>query len=1511
MPLDSESFQIGRDRITRVFRYLEALNQHRNPARRLIREQLWVLWFHDLPDHPSVRLGLLDEPGGPDTGSTTGLSSQEQRTGDDFILKVQRPTLTRPPTPPDTIIEWLERGWEDPGGTVSIRESRNEADDHGGTRVARFEEDSQRLKALEIWKSQREQWAQNELPARAAAKVFEQLYELYGRIEREAEGVELIVGDGILSWRRPEGGVFHPVLLQRLQLEFDPGVPEFTVVETEHEVELYSALFQSMPDVDGRMIARCREELRQGDYHPLGGEATSGFMRRLVNQLSARGEFTADGAPRGETDDPRIGRDPGLFLRARTLGFATAIEAVLEDVKQRQDLTGSLLNVVGVEPPLEKEPLQERQPLVEPWSVPEEVLFSKPANIEQIRIAERLEQHGSVLVQGPPGTGKTHTIANPIGHLLAKGKSVLVISHTTKALRVLRQHVVEQLRPLCVSVLESDIEGRKQLESSVEAIVERLSTSDARRMETEADRLAAERRKLLEQLRHTRQNLLDARAGEYRDITVAGQAYSPADAARKVAAEMGRNDWIPGPAALGAPLPLSEGEVAELYRTNDTVSLEDEVELSGLLPPIIDLPMPGEFERLVEERTRLARLDMDFRPELWGRTLGAESADDLALLAEQLRKAVELVAVAAAWQLAVLVAGQKGGPYRETWEHLLSMIAVVCSKAANAQESLLRHAPALSDQMPLDEQQRIILEILEHLKNGGGLGWITLSTRRTWKRFLRETTVSVGEPRHVEHFHALMAVVKLRASRRELAERWDRQIVPLGGPVWMQLGDEPEAACAQFSATIRACMAWHNDVWQPLERKLKTLGFRWEDFLAEQPASFLPHGELLRLRDTIARPLQQVLAARVNVIRWDYINAKFEALADTLALSGRGDRSPQVVSRLANAVRVLDPEVYQEAFERLVDLQNRRIDLERRRELLARLEPVAPSWASAIRDRRGPHSDRGVPGDVAAAWLWRQLHDELERRLATSLTELQQTIQRLSTDLIRVTTELTDRRAWAAQVRRTTLPQRQALVGWLDTRRRIGGGFGRRVPRLRVEATRRMSECRDAVPVWIMPLARAVESFDPRTTRFDVVIIDEASQSDIMALLAFYLARNVVVVGDHEQVSPAAVGQDQAVVQHLIDEHLQGIPNAVLYDGRLSVYDLARQSFGGTICLLEHFRCVPEIIQFSNHLSYEGRIRPLRDPSLVQLEPHVIAHRITATPSEGKVNREEALVVAALLVAATEQPEYQDKTFGVISLVGDEQALEIERILLRRLTPREYELRRMICGNAAHFQGDERDVMFLSVVDTTHDGPLPLREQPMFKQRFNVAASRACDQMWVVHSLDPRNDLKPGDLRRRLIEYAEDPTAVNREVQQAQERAESELERAAIRRLVQAGYRVRPQWRVGYYRIDLVVEGGGRRLAVECDGDRYHPIEKLQEDMARQAILERLGWTFVRVRGSHFFRDPDGAMKPVYEKLEALEIRPEPVESAVERPPDTVAEELKGRVIRRAYELRRIWLETS
>ena len=61
-----------------------------------------------------------------------------------------------------------------------------------------------------------------------------------------------------------------------------------------------------------------------------------------------------------------------------------------------------------------------------------------------------------------------------------------------------------------------------------------------------------------------------------------------------------------------------------------------------------------------------------------------------------------------------------------------------------------------------------------------------------------------------------------------------------------------------------------------------------------------------------------------------------------------------------------------------------------------------------------------------------------------------------------------------------------------------------------------------------------------------------------------------------------------------------------------------------------------------------------------------------------------------------------------------------------------------------------------------------------------------------------------------------------RAIEEQGRRTESVFEKLVLGRLHTAGYRVHPQWPVGSYRIDLIVEGETRRLAVECDGDAAH-----------------------------------------------------------------------------------------
>jgi very-short-patch-repair endonuclease len=403
-----------------------------------------------------------------------------------------------------------------------------------------------------------------------------------------------------------------------------------------------------------------------------------------------------------------------------------------------------------------------------------------------------------------------------------------------------------------------------------------------------------------------------------------------------------------------------------------------------------------------------------------------------------------------------------------------------------------------------------------------------------------------------------------------------------------------------------------------------------------------------------------------------------------------------------------------------------------------------------------------------------------------------------------------------------------------------------------------------------------------------------------------FLAKQVVIVGDEQQVSPTSIGQRVDQEKALIEQHLSEIPNRELYDGRASIYDFGQQAFGGLVQLREHFRCVPEIISFSNSLAYNGNIVPLREAVGVTRRPHVVEYKVDGVRKRYTNNEEAEFIVSAIL-SACEIDEYSDATFGVISMLRDEQGRLIDDMLRNLMDPEEFATRRILVGSPPQFQGDERDVIFLSLVNSTDDGPQRLERSDDYKKRLNVAASRARDQMWVVHSLDPSTDLKSDDLRLRLIQHAKNPNSHEIKSAAIRQKTRSEFENRVGDDLIRRGYNIEADYAVGTYFLDFVVFGAdNRRIAIECDGDEFHTEMNLNEDMARQALLERMNWTFIRLRGTDYFRRPEEVMDRVFKRLREHGIEPNTVD---DMNPDDRVTDVQERLLSGAARIRAEWSE--
>ena len=325
-----------------------------------------------------------------------------------------------------------------------------------------------------------------------------------------------------------------------------------------------------------------------------------------------------------------------------------------------------------------------------------------------------------------------------------------------------------------------------------------------------------------------------------------------------------------------------------------------------------------------------------------------------------------------------------------------------------------------------------------------------------------------------------------------------------------------------------------------------------------------------------------------------------------------------------------------------------------------------------------------------------------------------------------------------------------------------------------------------------------------------------------------------------------------------------------------SLYGLASAVFPGTrIMLREHFRCVEPIIRFSFQF-YPEPIIPLRIPKPSErLDPPLIdVYLPHGLKDKRKINRVEAEAIVDEVETIVKHPSYANRTIGVVSLIGAQQAHFIQQLLLDRIGEEVFHRHKIACGDSATFQGKERDIMFVSMVSSPGDGALTSQ---VFQQRFNVALSRTRDRMYLFRSVSEETLRKnPQDLRLKVIRHFRDPMPkAEQPVGDLIDQCQSGFEREVFRRITGLGYCVTPQVGVGSWHIDLVVEGANdRRLAIELDGDKWHPPEKWVDDMLRQRAMERMGWRFWRYWASSYRRDPDGCMADLVSTLTALRIEP-------------------------------------
>lgn len=1482
------SDHVVNNNVVSLFNYIKELSKMRKKLVTNIAEHQWYTPLSEFEyDEDNINVFYRD--------SISSDSDDDYTDDSSLILSIGKPDFYDPPKLPQSLYFWVVEGWEDYNKEFDFLKSDFVYNkERNIERDVKFTDNKQLVLEYEKWSKERDEWAKNQRAISKTRIYFSELYRLYNELQRDSENIELIVANGIIKDSHNKK-VNHPVLTKRVNLNFDSVKNVIRIDDTDTEPQLYTDIFQDIKDINSNVIKKFQQSVDENFIHPLDRVSNSTFLESLVRELSVNSKYyDNDLIEKKSNIRLSITNSPVLIVRKRLDGTIKVIEQIIEDIEQGSEVPNPILDIVSggmsdIDNSIEEESISEQLASVGGESV--DILLSKEANREQLEIAKRIENYNAVLVQGPPGTGKTHTIANLMGHFLAQGKTVLVTSHTNKALRVLKEKVVPGLQNLCVSVIE---DSNKDMERSVDGITEYMSNYNVHEVKNSMDSLHSERISIINELADIRNNIYDLINKENDIFVVEDQEYTPSSAAKYVVENRDRLDIIPGEIAIGKSLTLDYSELVDLYRSNALISEKDDLELSISLPDPEYCLSEDDFNKAIKNleinNALISEINDNYSwsiSEEVRRGMINLSKEDFHMSipnvtsvdAESFKTFLKTIKPLDEWNVNAALDGKNGGYYKERWLELIEKIDGTIKLSEDNDRISFAKDIRIGQDLTGNAVEVQVNKLREILHSKSKISKIQLLLNKELSVCYEMITINGEKISTVEDCDIILSNLKLNESRLTCARHWDELIGKYDTRFFDLDEHRPEDIASRWAPVVLDSLNWYEKNVENLKKYLYHLNIPYEEIFKTE----LTDSKQDILNKTIETVHNDLVPICDLIIAFNEVIAINGTLDSAIEYLERGQRIDSILCQnLVINIKNKDTYNYGASLHQLVSMHEKYRLKDNRQDLLDKLSKVAPLWSNLIEHREGIHGEPNVPDNIIEAWKWKQLDMELELITSKSFNSLQVKSRQLSKAYRDITAKYAEKSAWYHLLSRASgnRDMQQALHGWKQTVKKIGKGTGKRAPALRAKARELMSECQSAVPAWIMPINKALETLNPKENKFDVVIIDEASQSDVSSLAVLYLANKAIIVGDDKQVSPGGVGVNVDKINDLQDMYIKGvIPNSHLYDVSTSIYDIAATTFQ-PLMLREHFRCVPEIIGYSNMLSYDYKIKPLRDVSQISITPSVVHHKVKhGERLDDKTNRVEANEIVSLIKSCIKQPEYDGKTFGIISLVGAEQVKLIQQIIEQEIEPRVIQERKILCGTPANFQGDERDVVFLSMVYSPEDtGPLRMvtdGTNDMTKKRYNVAASRAKDQLWIVTSLDSALDLKSGDIRKGLIEYSMDPTHIDIRNKEIESKSDSPFESEVVKRLVDRDYEVIQQWPVGSYRLDMVVRDGDNLIAIECDGERYHSgEEKIREDMERQTILERLGWRFIRIRGSEYYMDKDKAIDRVIFDLSEAEVYP-------------------------------------
>ena len=1440
-----------RESIIALYQYIAEVIKSLKIEKKDIHNEEWYYFLENLPKHSGITFNYLD--------SKNTLSYQK-------ILQVEKLPFLKPLAIDKELLEWISGDWGDYKSSVKLL-SEKIIKENNSLKVANIPDEKKEI--LEKLLKDRQSWIEDQKKIETVRKLFDILYSKYLSLDRDSDTLELLVGNGIV--KVPNEDIYYPVLLKKVNFSLDAERNLITVVDNSDDdfitQELYLNFLADVENVNLDNVFKLGDKIIENNIHPISkNDVIKDFFREFIHNLNPRAEFTEDKKISEDDNVITIEWKPILFIRKKDDGKIEAINNIIKDIEEGGEIPEYLAELVGI--------IENDKKEIE--NIPD-ILFTKETNNEQMEIIKNIYSHKAVVVQGPPGTGKTHTIANLLGHFLAEGKNVLITSQTRKALEVLKEKIPNEIQDLCISMLDDD---SSDLGNSVESISEKIAYLNVENLKNEYEEIERNRNELKEDIKNTKRKIFNIKSQESKPIIYNNESISLKEAGEFLKKNEKELDKIPGIVSSGVPCPISNEELDFLKSGyKKSISKEEEKEIELGLNKISDFWSLEEFKEMLEAKREIkSKIELLLKNRKYHISDEILHIDDkITIDLEKFKKYTHIgniipdeLKIIEDWKKEACIAGIENSGDRKIWLNFIKDIRRLCELTNNTKDKFFKKDIVYKD-MDVSTAKKLIISLKNGIERPGF--FFNHRLRKAKREISDKITINKRILETLYDCDLALEYTNLIELKENTKNSWD--LLMAGNTLMDKAISDKNSFKQLYSYTdeIEYLLNWYEREKKSFLYKLENAGFqRLNINRTEGKPAYID--EINQIFDFIPVLKELIAIAKVG-IEYRKIDKKRIDYLDKIENIIR--KNSPLGNEIKIAIEKEDIEKYSETLKKLEVLAGKEELYKKHKDLLKNIKAVANLWGNEL--EKGLFNEKIE--NIYNAWKYKQISQTLKELVEKPYESLQEDLLEKSEELNKLTAELVTKKTWYNIVKfieeKDNLAVSQALRGWKQTIQKIGKGTGKNTVLYKKHAKEKMLLCQKIVPAWIMPLNKVFDTLNPVENKFDIVIVDEASQSDISSLILLYMAKKIIVVGDDKQVSPSDVGVNIDKINMFRRKYIKGnVANDDLYGVRASLYSIVSTTFQ-PISLREHFRSVPEIIEYSNKTSYNNQILPLRDSSSSILKPAIVEYKVDGK-RENKVNKVEAETIVNLIEACLSMEEYKNSSFGIISLLGDEQAELIQNLIVKRISAVDIENHKILCGNPASFQGDERDVIFISLVDSSEENKT-LRLvgdgiEGATRKRYNVAVSRAKDQLWIVHSID-KNNLKEGDLRKELFEYIDSVKENTFEKTIDEHRIISEFENEIIKYLLEKNYTVKQQLKVGSYDIDIVAIYNNKKIIIECDGKNSNcSQEEIIINLAEQEVLERCGWEFIRVRASQYFRNPDKAMKELILQLEDKGIYP-------------------------------------